>query len=223
MGGNCWSRGPESQKASAIWLGGVSAVISASDLDEHSFGVGRYKSNEHEGALPDPGGSLESEDGVPGSEMRPLAVRVLSDAAALAATVLLVSCTGGEALKRFEFNPDAMGAQVATVDVPAGGELSFWNSLDLSYEQGSSVTFRVSIQPQDASSSTEVECDALDPSMTLMSTKTQLQDRVNQSWKVARMRCGYGPIAGDQRLQVTAVPVLSGSVEIRRLVLELKR
>ena len=102
--------------------------------------------------------------------------------------------------------------------------LSFWNSLDLSYEQGSSVVFRVSIQPQDAPSpTTEVECDALDPSMTLMSTKTQLQDRVNQSWKVARMRCGYGPVAGDQRLQVTAVPVLPGSVEIRRLVLELKR
>ena len=223
MGGNCWSRGPESQKASAIWLGGVSAVISASDLDEHSFGVGRYKSNEHEGALPDPGGPLESEDGVPGSVMRPLVVRVLSDAAALGATVLLASCTGGEALKRFEFSSDAMGAQVATVDVPAGGELSFWNSLDLSYEQDSSVAFRVSIQPQDASSSTELECDALDPSMTLMSTKTQLQDRVNQSWKLARMRCGYGPIAGDQRLQVTAVPVLSGSVEIRQLVLELKR
>ena len=52
MGGNCWSRGPESQKTSRIWLGGVSAVISASDLDVHSFGVGRYKSNEHEGALP---------------------------------------------------------------------------------------------------------------------------------------------------------------------------
>ena len=223
MGGNCWSRGPESQKTSGIWLGGVSAVISASDLDEHSFGVARYKSNEHEGALPDPGGSLESEDGVPGSEMRPLAVRTLSDAAALGATVLLASCTGGEALQRFEFKADAMGSQVATVDVPAGGELSFWNSLDLSYEQGSSVVFRVSIQPQDAPSPTEVECDALDPSMTLMSTKTQLQDRVNQSWKVARMRCEYGPIAGDQRLQVTAVPVLSGSVEIRRLVLELKR
>ena len=67
MGGNCWSRGQESQKTSAVWLGGVSAVISASDLNEHSFGVARYKSNEHEGALPVPGGSLESEDGVPGS------------------------------------------------------------------------------------------------------------------------------------------------------------
>ena len=118
MGGNCWSRGPESQKASAIWLGGVSAVISASDLDEHSFGVGRYKSNEHEGALPDPGGSLESEDGVPGSEMRSRAFRALSDAAALAATVLLASCTGGEALKRFEFKSDAMGSQVGAVDAP---------------------------------------------------------------------------------------------------------
>ena len=43
MGGNCWSRGPESQEAPAIWLGGVSAVISASDLDDHSFGLGDCK------------------------------------------------------------------------------------------------------------------------------------------------------------------------------------
>ena len=55
MGGNCWSRGPESQEASAIWLGGVSAVISASDLDANSFGLCDCKRNEHEGALPQPG------------------------------------------------------------------------------------------------------------------------------------------------------------------------
>lgn len=189
----------------------------------NSFDVDCCKSDEHEGALPDLGGSLESEDGVPSSEMRQLGVRALSDAAALGATVLLASCTGGDALKRFEFNPDAMGSQVAMVDAPAGSELSFWDSLDLSYVQGSSVAFRVSIQRQDASSPIDVECDALDPSMTLMSTKTQLKNRVNQSWQVARMRCGYGPAAGDQRLQVTAVPVLSGSIEIRRLVLQLKR
>ena len=30
-------QGPESQSASAIWLGGVSAVISASDLDDHTL------------------------------------------------------------------------------------------------------------------------------------------------------------------------------------------
>ena len=52
MGGNCWSGGPESQEASAIWLGGVSAVISASDLDAVSFDVCDCKGNEHEGALP---------------------------------------------------------------------------------------------------------------------------------------------------------------------------
>ena len=155
--------------------------------------------------------------------MRRPGVRTVFNAAALGATLLLGSCAGGEALKRFEFKPDAMGAQVATVDVPAGGELSFWNSLDLSYPQGSSVAFKISIQPQDASSATEVICDALDPSMTMMSSKTQLQDRVDQAWKVARMRCGYGPVAGNQRLQITALPVLSGPVEIRRLVLELKR
>ena len=76
MGGNCWSRGPESQGASAIWLGGVSAVISASDLDANSFGVCDRKGNEHEGALPDSDGSLESGDGVPGSEVGRPAVRV---------------------------------------------------------------------------------------------------------------------------------------------------
>ena len=52
MGGNCWSRGPKSQKTSSIWLGGVSAVISASDLDAVSFDVCDCKGNEHEGALP---------------------------------------------------------------------------------------------------------------------------------------------------------------------------
>ncbi len=160
---------------------------------------------------------------MPSFVMQRLGIRALSDALALGAMLLLGSCTGGEALKRFEFKSDALDSQLSTVNVPAGGELSFWNSLDLSYELGSSVTFRVSIQPQDASSSTEVECDALNPSMMLMSSKTQLQNRVNQSWKLARMSCGYGPVVEDQRLQVTAVPVLSGSVEIRRLVLELKR
>jgi len=69
MGGNCWSRRPLSQEASAIWLGGVSAVISASDLDANSFDVCDRKGNEHEGALSASAGSLESGDGVPGSEM----------------------------------------------------------------------------------------------------------------------------------------------------------
>ena len=85
MGGNCWSRGPESQKTSGIWLGGVSAVISASDLDVHSFGVGRYKSNEHEGALPDPRGSLESEDGMPGSQTEALSFTLRANQTASAA------------------------------------------------------------------------------------------------------------------------------------------
>ncbi len=116
-----------------------------------------------------------------------------------------------------------MAPQVATVDVPGGGELSFWNSLDLSYLEGSSVAFKVSIQSQDASQSKDVLCDALNPSMTLMSKMVQMQERIDQAWKLARMRCGYGPVSGDQQLQITVVPVLSGSIEIRRLVLEVKR
>ncbi|QNJ05704.1 hypothetical protein SynMEDNS5_00975 [Synechococcus sp. MEDNS5] len=36
MGGNCWSRGRLTQAASGLGWGGVSAVISASDLDMHT-------------------------------------------------------------------------------------------------------------------------------------------------------------------------------------------
>ena len=34
---DCWSRGQKRQLASAIWLGGVSAVMGASDLDAVTF------------------------------------------------------------------------------------------------------------------------------------------------------------------------------------------
>ena len=118
MGGNCWSRGPKSQKTSSIWLGGVSAVISASDLDAVSFDVCDCKGNEHEGALPDSDGSLESGDGVPASDVGRPGVRVWSCAAAVGATVRLGFCAGGETLKRFEFKSDAMGSQVGAVDAP---------------------------------------------------------------------------------------------------------
>ena len=223
MGGNCWSRGPKSQKAPAIWLGGVSAVISASDLDATSFGLEPCNGNEQDGALPDSVRVPESASGVLGSGMGRLHQRVLSAAAAFVVPVVLTSCTGGEALKRFSFTAEAMDPQVATVDLPRGGELSFWNSLDLGYVEGTSVAFKLSIQSPGEPQPTEVICDALEPSMTLMSKKVQVQGRIDEAWKLARMRCGYGPVSEAQQLQVTAVPVFSGPVEIRRLDLELKR
>ena len=149
--------------------------------------------------------------------------RVLSAAAAFVFPLVLASCTGGESLKRFSFTPDAMGPQVATVDLPRDGELSFWNSLDLQHQGITSVAFKLLIQSPGEPQATEVICDALDPSMTLMSKTVQVQDRIDQAWKLARMRCGYGPVPEAQQLQVTAVPVVSGPVEIRRLDLELKR
>ena len=223
MGGNCWSRGRKSQKAPAIWLGGVSAVISASDLDEPSFGVETGHGNEHEGALPNSARFSESACGVLGFGMERPPHRVLRKAAAFVCPVVLSSCSGGEALKRFSFNGEAIVPQVATVDLPSGGKLSFWNSLDLGYREGTSVSFQVSIKSPREPQPTEVICDALDPSMTLMSKKLQVQGRIDQAWKLARMRCGYGPVPEAQQLQVTAVPVFSGPVEIRRLDLELKR
>ena len=223
MGGNCWSRGRKSQKAPAIWLGGVSAVISASDLDEPSFGVETCHGNEHEGALPNSARFPESASGVLCFGMERPPQRVLRTAAAFVCPVVLSSCSGGEALKRFSFNGEAIVPQVATVDLPSGGKLSFWNSLDLSYREGTSVSFQVSIQSPGEPQPTEVICDALETSTTLMSRKVQVQGRIDEAWKLARMRCGYGPVPEAQQLQVTAVPVFSGPVEIRRLDLELKR
>jgi hypothetical protein len=223
MGGNCWSRGRKSQKAPAIWLGGVSAVISASDLDEPSFGVETSHGNEHEGALPNSARFPESASGVLSSGMERPHHRVLLTAAAFVCPFVLSSCTGGEALKRFSFKSEASVPQVATVDLPSGGKLSFWNSLDLGYGEGTSVTFHVTIHSPGETQPTEVICDALDPSMTLTSKKVQVQGRIDQAWKLARMRCGYGPVPEAQQLQVTAVPVFSRPVEIRRLDLELKR
>ena len=73
MGGNCWSRGPESQKASAIWLGGVSAVISASDLDAVTLGEVTWFAYQCSCALPFCAGSAESGNGLPTAE-RPTVV-----------------------------------------------------------------------------------------------------------------------------------------------------
>ncbi len=215
--------GRKSQKAPAIWLGGVSAVISASDLDAPSFGVEACNSNEHEGALPDSVRLPESASGVPGSGMEQSHHQLVRAAAALVVPFMLTSCTGGEALKSFSFTAEAMGPQVATIDLPRDGTLSFWNSLDLGYEEGTSVAFKLSIQRPGDPQPTEVICDALTPSMTLMSSMVQVQNRINQSWKLARMRCGYGPVPEAQQVQVSAVPVVSRPVEIRRLDLELKR
>ena len=44
-------QGPESQRASDLGSGGVSAVIGASDLDEHSVGVPGDKGNQCNRAL----------------------------------------------------------------------------------------------------------------------------------------------------------------------------
>ena len=165
----------------------------------------------------------ESASGVPGSGMEQSHHQLVRAAAALVVPFMLTSCTGGEALKRFSFTAEAMGPQVATVDLPRDGTLSFWNSLDLGYEEGTSVAFKLSIQRPGDPQPTEVICDALAPSMTLMSSMVQVQNRINQSWKLARMRCGYGPVPEAQQVQVSAVPVVSRPVEIRRLDLELKR
>lgn len=136
---------------------------------------------------------------------------------------LLVGCSGGELLQRFTFEPDAIKPQQTTLTLRKGERLQFWNSLDLSYQSGLTLAFNISLKPKGVGEESRLICDALNPSMTFMSTKVQVQDSISQAWKQARMRCGFGPLTQDQTLTITAVPQASGPVQIKRLILEVKR
>ena len=75
---------------------------------------------------------------------------------------LLSGCTGGEPLHRFVFDPGAIAPQTTRLMVGAGEKLSFWNSLDVTYQTGTTLDFVINIKAE-AGTTVEVLCDALDP------------------------------------------------------------
>ena len=70
----------------------------------------------------------------------------------------------------------------------------------------------------------EVSCDALNPTLTFMSSTIEKKDYVEKSWKIARMKCEFGPIEKKKKVIITSAPKIGGTgkVQVNQLMLELK-
>ena len=66
---------------------------------------------------------------------------------------LLTGCSGGELLHRFTFSPEAIEAQQTNLSLRKGERLQFWNTLDVSYQKGTKLTFKIGLKPGKAKKS----------------------------------------------------------------------
>ena len=140
----------------------------------------------------------------------------------LAPLLLIAGCTGGEPLHQFTFN-ETLEPQTTTLILEKSQKLNFWNSLNLAYKPPITLDFYITVKTE-KESLIEVECDALNPTLTFMSSTTQREDYVEKSWKIARMRCESGPTEVKSKVTITSVPKLggTGTAQVNQLTLELK-
>ena len=140
----------------------------------------------------------------------------------LAPLLLIAGCTGGEPLHQFAFN-ETLEPQTTTLILEKGEKLSFWNSLNIAYKPPITLGFYIAIKI-DKGPLIEVVCDALNPTLTIMSSTTERKDYVEKSWKIARMKCEFGPIEEKKKVTITSAPKVGGTetVQVNQLILELK-
>ena len=139
------------------------------------------------------------------------------------AVFTLIGCTGGEPLHRFTFDTESLAPQTTTLMLDKGEKVYFWNSLNVTYKQPASIAFHITIEPQNASS-TEILCDALNPTLTFASVTIEKGNYVDKSWKIARMNCEYGPTTQQQTVTITATPKVDSieTLQFNELILDLK-
>ena len=140
----------------------------------------------------------------------------------LAPLLLIAGCTGGEPLHQFAFN-ETLEPQTTTLILEKGEKLSFWNSLNIGYEPPITLDFYITIKAE-MEPVTEVACDALNPTLTFMSSTTEKTGYTEKSWKIARMKCEFGPIEEKKKVIITSAPKIGGTgkVQVNHLMLELK-
>ena len=140
----------------------------------------------------------------------------------LAPLLLIAGCIGGEPLHQFTFN-ETLEPQTTTLILEKSQKLNFWNSLNLAYKPPITLDFYITVKTE-KESLIEVECDALNPTLTFMSSTTQREDYVEKSWKIARMKCEFGPMEVKNKVTITSVPKVggTGTVQVNQLTLELK-
>ena len=140
----------------------------------------------------------------------------------LAPLLLIAGCSGSEPLHKFAFN-EMLDPQTTTLILQRGDKLSFWNSLNVAYRLPATLDFYVTIKIKNEPL-IEVVCDALNPTLTFMSSTIEREDYVEKSWKTARMKCEFGPIKEKKKVTITSAPKVSGTgtVQVKQLILELK-
>ena len=140
----------------------------------------------------------------------------------LAPLLLIAGCTGGEPLHQFAFN-ETLEPQTTTLILEKGEKLSFWNSLNIAYKPPITLDFYITIKAE-KEPLFKVVCDALNPTLTLMSSTAEREDYVEKSWSIARMKCEFGPIEEKKKVTITSAPKVGGTgiVQVNQFILELK-
>ena len=86
------------------------------------------------------------------------------------------------------FEPEAVAPQTTALTLAAGESLSFWNSLDLTYQTDTTLNFVITVQPE-AQAPIEILCDALNPTSEFMTTTiTTVMVASKQRRQLARRR-----------------------------------
>ena len=125
-------------------------------------------------------------------------------------------------MHQFAFN-EALDPQTTTLKLEKGEKLSFWNSVNVAYKLPATLDFHITIKAE-KESLIDIACDALNPTLTFMSSTMERDDYVEKSWKTARMKCEYGPSKEKKKVIITSAPKVggTGTVQINQLILELK-
>ena len=136
--------------------------------------------------------------------------------------LLVAGCTGGEPLHQFAFN-EALDPQTTTLILEKGEKLSFWNSLKAAYKLPTTLDFYITIKAE-KKPLINIACDALNPTLTFMSSTMKRDDYVEKSWKIARMKCEYGPSKEKKKVTITSAPNVggTGTIQVNQLILDLK-
>ena len=72
-------------------------------------------------------------------------------------------------MHRFTFDPETLAPQTTTLILDKGEKLNFWNSLDVTYKPPITLGFYITIKAE-KEPPTEIFCDALNPTLTFMSS-----------------------------------------------------
>lgn len=93
----------------------------------------------------------------------------------------------------------------------------------MTYKSPIALVFYITIKAE-GKPPIEILCDVLNPPLTFMSSTIEKGNYIDKSWKIARMKCEFGPIEKKKAVTIISTPKVNGigTLQINRLILELK-